>query len=244
MDKKTAIEKIRKCLALSKSHEPHEAAAAMRQAQKLMREFGIEHPEVLASGVGEEWAKSAATTRPPRFEVGLASVVAGAFACELVFSRRANEAHTKIQGGYVFIGVPPAAEIAQYTFSVLARQLRAARTSYVATRLKRCGQKNKVARADAFCEGWVAAVRRLIDEAPINPERREMIEAFMRVNYAATKQVTQVARVPSKRVDPTADRISGYLEGESAKLYRGVGGGQTQLALDYASPAHASTGGA
>ena len=36
MDKKTAIDKIRKCLALSKSAEPHEAAAAMRQAQKAM----------------------------------------------------------------------------------------------------------------------------------------------------------------------------------------------------------------
>lgn len=32
MDKQTAISKIRKCMALAKSGEPHEAAAALRQA--------------------------------------------------------------------------------------------------------------------------------------------------------------------------------------------------------------------
>ena len=32
------ISRLKKCLALSASPEPHEAAAALRQAQKLMRE--------------------------------------------------------------------------------------------------------------------------------------------------------------------------------------------------------------
>lgn len=36
------LDKIRKCLRLSKSAEPHEAAAAIRHAQALMRELGIE----------------------------------------------------------------------------------------------------------------------------------------------------------------------------------------------------------
>lgn len=36
------LDKIRKCLRLSKSAEAHEAAAALRHAQALMRELGIE----------------------------------------------------------------------------------------------------------------------------------------------------------------------------------------------------------
>lgn len=103
MDKQTAIGKIKKCLALAKSSEPHEAAAAMRQAQKLIEQFGIEHPELLAAGVGEVWSKSAAASRPVRYEVALASAVAEAYGCALLFTRRLNRARTDIDGGYSFI---------------------------------------------------------------------------------------------------------------------------------------------
>lgn len=47
MDKKAAIEKIRKCLALAKSANEHEAAAALRQAQALMRKYGVEDGDIL-----------------------------------------------------------------------------------------------------------------------------------------------------------------------------------------------------
>lgn len=233
MDKKTAIEKIRKCLALAKSQEPHEAAAAMRQAQSLMKAFGIEHPEMIAAGIEESWAKSAATSRPPRYEVGLASVIAEAFGCELIFSKRVNDSHTRIVGGYVFIGVTPASEVAQYTFAVLARQLRAARADYIATRLKRCGQKNKVARADVFCLGWVAAVRRLVDKKATGPDELALIARYMRANYAATIELRDVERLPTKRVDPSEDRARGYAAGHSAQIFHAVAGEQRQLALPY-----------
>ena len=39
--KDTALAKIKKCLALAASPNPHEAAAATRQAQKLMAEYGL-----------------------------------------------------------------------------------------------------------------------------------------------------------------------------------------------------------
>lgn len=37
MDNKTALEKIKKCLALSKSANEHEATQALKQAQALMQ---------------------------------------------------------------------------------------------------------------------------------------------------------------------------------------------------------------
>src|SRR5512138_3426898 len=45
MDRNKAIERIRKCLALSKSPNEHEAAAALRQAQKLMQSHDISADE-------------------------------------------------------------------------------------------------------------------------------------------------------------------------------------------------------
>ncbi len=222
MDKKTAIEKIRKCLALSKSSEPHEAAAALRQAQKLMEQFGIEHPELLAAGACEEWSKSGAARRPVRYEVALAGVVADVYGCELLFSRRTNYACTAIIGGYMFIGVAPAPEIAKYTFDVFARQLRAARRDYIQSKLRRCGPKNKMARADEFCEGWVYAVRTQMRDATRTDEQTAMIHAFMRANHAEVREFEPRTReVAGKRV--TDDHWNGVEQGRTAVVRPGVG---------------------
>lgn len=46
MDRDRALDRVRKCLELSSSPNPHEAAAAMRQAQKLMRQHSITEREL------------------------------------------------------------------------------------------------------------------------------------------------------------------------------------------------------
>jgi hypothetical protein len=157
MDRVTALRKIQKCLSLSKSSEPHEAARALEQAQKLMEQFNVDHPEILAAGVAEGTAKSRATKSPPAYEMMLANAVCDSFGCKLVFMGGA--AAYRIDGMYRFIGVGAAGEVAGYTFSVLARKLTAARAEYTAAKLARY-RKNKVAAADEFCVGWVRAVAR------------------------------------------------------------------------------------
>ncbi|AOJ81189.1 hypothetical protein WS86_11605 [Burkholderia savannae] len=222
MDRNTAIAKIRKCLALSKSSEPHEAAAALRQAQKLMKQFGIDHPELLAAGVSEEWVKSAAARRPVRYEVALAGVVADAYGCELLFRRQLNDTCTAIVGGYTFVGVAPASEIAKYTFDVFARQLRAARRDYIQTKLRRCGPKNKTARADEFCEGWVYAVRQQMQNASRTDEQKTMIDAYMRANHGEVREFEPRTRdVAGRRT--TDDHWRGVEQGRSAVVRPGVG---------------------
>ncbi|WP_321933818.1 DUF2786 domain-containing protein [Burkholderia cenocepacia] len=222
MDRKTAIAKIRKCLALSRSSEPHEAAAALRQAQKLMEQFGIDHPELLAAGASEEWSKSGAANRPVRYEVALAGVVADAYGCELLFTRRLNDACTDIVGGYMFVGVAPAPDVAKYTFDVFARQLRAARRAYIQTKLRRCGPKNKTARADEFCEGWVYAVRMQMQNAIRPDEHTAMIDAYMRANHAQVRELeTRSREVAGRR--STDDHWHGVEQGRSAVVRPGVG---------------------
>ncbi|AJY41609.1 DUF2786 domain-containing protein [Burkholderia humptydooensis] len=227
MDKKTAIEKIRKCLALSRSSEPHEAAAALRQAQKLMEQFGIDHPELLAAGAREEWSKSGAARRPVRYEVALASVVAGAYGCELLFTRQVNSTCTDIVGGYTFVGVAPASEVAKYTFDVFARQLRVARRDYIQTKLRRCGPKNKTARADEFCEGWVYAVRMQLQDAVRTVEHTAMIDAYMRAHHAQVREFEPRTRDVSGR-RTTDDHWHGIEQGRSAVVRPGVGAPDTR----------------
>ncbi|MTD33973.1 DUF2786 domain-containing protein [Paludibacterium denitrificans] len=58
MDRKSAIEKIKKCPALAKSANEHEAAAALRQAQALMEKFGVEDDDILMSEVCKDHVKA------------------------------------------------------------------------------------------------------------------------------------------------------------------------------------------
>lgn len=220
MDKATAIDKIRKCMALSTSAEPHEAAAALRQAQKLMEQFQVDHSELLAAGVTEYWARSCAPRVPPRWEVALASLVARAFCCEIIFTRRLNGAATAILGGYALIGAAPAPEIAAYTFKVLARQLKAARVRYMQVALKR-HRKNRVAAADQFCVGWVIAVRGLVAAMAPTAAQVLAIDAYKRVNYAETSKLAPSNRQLS---GPRAHGAIGFIVGQQAQLHRGVGG--------------------
>lgn len=230
MDRKTAVAKIRKCLNLADSAEAHEAAAALRQAQKLMAEFGVEHLELAGGAVEEVWVKSSASSRPPRFEVQLASVVAGAFGCEIVFTRRLNASRTKIVGGYAFIGVAPSEQVASYAFAVLARQLRAARAQYVVT-LRRCQPRNRTARADLFCEGWVAAARRLVQAGNVSEPEALRLEGYLRANYADTRTVAVRGRAVARHVNPLADKVRGFANGATARLHGGLPSAQERLAL-------------
>ena len=219
MDKETAIKKIQKCMALAKSSEPHEAAAALRQAQKLIEQFGIEHPELLASGVSEEWSKSASTKTPSQYEVNLASMVCNVFGCDLMFTRRLGKSFLSIEGGYAFIGTAPAPEIAAYTFAVLRRQISKARKDYISTALKR-HRKNKTAAADEFCMGWVMAAKRQITTSARTPEQEEAIAAYKRIHYA--NSVQKNAR--SRETKNASDRhlTNGWVEGRKAKVHQGM----------------------
>ena len=53
MDKNKALEKIKKCLALSRSANENEAAQALKHAQALMAQYGLNQADVDLSEIGE-----------------------------------------------------------------------------------------------------------------------------------------------------------------------------------------------
>ena len=59
MTRDEAIAKIKKCLALGRSAQPHEAGAAMRQAQKLMQAHSITDLDIEHSDIKEEGNRAA-----------------------------------------------------------------------------------------------------------------------------------------------------------------------------------------
>ena len=228
MDKQKVLAKIKKCLALAKSANEHEAAAALRQARKLMDEYQVSDAEVLAAGAHEADAKSGAKTSPAKWECWLASVVAEAFGCECIF------VSTWAAGTWRFIGCDAAPEIASYAFSVLLRQAKAARADYAKTSLKRCKPAIRVARSDMFCQGWVGAVSRVVGRFAANDVPQEAIDAFKATHYPDLKSLKGRDRNAGQdrlRDHQYKDLIAGASAGQDAKLDRGVNGTSEPLAI-------------
>lgn len=220
MDRVKAIDKIKKCLRLSRSSNANEAAAALRQAQALMSQHGVELADVEASEIREVAARSGATRAPAAWEIWLGNMVKGCFACDAIFSGGWDH------GEWRFIGSGANPEIAAYAFAVLLRQIRLARTQYVVTALRRCKQATKRQRADAFCRGWIGAASDKTAELKPSPEEARAIELFLENKYPETRSMKGRGSNRRGRFD---DLARGFEEGEKAQLRHGVDRATQQL---------------
>jgi len=214
MDRETVISKVRKCLALAASANEHEAAVAMGQAQKLMAKYGLEHYEV--SGVAEARVRAGAKRNPSRWEADLAATVADAYNCRSMLITGKNQ--------WVIIGVDPAAEIAAYAYTVLLRQLKAARAAFKAKHCKRLVRASQIRRADLFCEAWVRTVRSMVEVFAMTAAAEAAINSYVEATYNLGGELEPIDRHVSKKFtkgDLNAWR-AGKAAGAEASLHHGV----------------------
>lgn len=85
---KKIIDKIYKCLRLSESGNPHEAALALRQASSMMKKHDISGAQVMAAEVTESATQAGERYNPPFWALALANLVAEAFQCRNLISRQ------------------------------------------------------------------------------------------------------------------------------------------------------------
>jgi len=80
MTRDQALRKVLACLRLAGSSNPHEAAAALRQARKLMDQHGLSAEDAAASEIREaESPTRCRGAKPPQSLVWLASMVADGY---------------------------------------------------------------------------------------------------------------------------------------------------------------------
>lgn len=223
MDRNAALEKIKKCLRLSKSANEHEAAAALRQAQKLMELHGIDAATLQLSDVAEATAP-ARSAALPQWEVSLARAVADAFGCEVIVMRGYKLAFDKQhrRTKYLFIGVGPAAEVAAYAQDVLAGQCARARMAHIASQPKNCKQITKTARGDAFAKAWVWGVQSTLDRFAGSEHNVALLKAYVTAKHPALVDVKPARRDLGRNVHDNS-MAAGLAAGRQAKLGRGIG---------------------
>lgn len=226
-DRDNIIDKIKKCLALSASSNEHEAAAALRQAKKLMEAHSISDLDVHAAEANEKRARAGAIKRPANWEAALANSIGDAFGCEVLFSSNWN------YGEWTFIGTGAAPEVAEYSFKVLFRQAKASRAEHIKARLKRCKPATKTRRADLYCEGWVRSVTALITKFSGSDTNQKAVDAYMATRYPSLVDLQCRDRNADRNLNRHEEMDSWYgsQSGRNASLNRGVGGAEEQKAI-------------
>jgi hypothetical protein len=221
------MDKIKKCLALSASSNEHEAAAALRQARKLMEAHGITDLDVQAAQAEERRSKAGAKSSPANWESALAEQVGASFACHVIFSPgwRAGE--------WCFIGCGAAPEVSSYAFGVLLRKAKRAREEYITTKLKRCKTAAKTRRADLFSEGWVRSVAGAINAFAGNEQQTSAINAYLANKYPSLVALKTRDRNDGRKLRDHEydDFYAGHRSGRDTKLNHGLDGAGQQLAI-------------
>lgn len=170
-DNRAIMEKIKKLLALGKSPNANEAAAAIKRARDLMEQHGITDEEISLSDIREEPIKRKGDSKPPRYEAALMSTIAQAFGLRVIYAG----------SEWLLAGAGFRLEVGQYVTAILLRKLNAARAEYTKT-LHRCKRSTKTKRADAYCLGWVAIIVdkvRSFAGAPIPQAEKDLLDRYM-----------------------------------------------------------------
>lgn len=219
MDRTSALRRLQRCLRLAASSNPNEAAIALRQARKLMMQYGLAEDD---ARLGEYRSCDAPTRirRPdlPLHLVGLAKLVANTFRCELLAGWSSTGSRT-----VKFVGLRTNAELAAYAFTVLRRQLEADASRHT-RRLRKPSRKAE--KTVLFAQGWVYAVHAILTPEPLTAEERAEAKRFIELHHGSAlveAKVRDSVKVSKRNI---GDVVAGYCAGQKAKLHAGLAAGE------------------
>ena len=196
------MKKIKKCLALSRSANEHEAAQALKHAQALMAQYGLTDWDVKSAAVSEQYGK--VPKAAPSWQWRLVHLCASVFGCDRW------HAADRSGGRFVFCGINGRPELAAYAYEVLLRQLKTARRKYIKTALSHVLiARNKTARADLFCAGWVSKVANTVQTFAQTKAETELLERYRTEKYG------EFGKAKTRDVKGETD-ISDYWAGQDA----------------------------
>jgi hypothetical protein len=215
---KKIIDKIYKCLRLSESGNPNEAALALRQATSMMKKHGISDAQVLAAEVTESATQAGKRFNPPFWALALANLVAEAFQCRNLITRQYGR-----RPEFRFIGLGFKAEVATYSYTVLHRYLLRAIEEFELS-VKDKGDKDeleKQRRAEVFAQAWLFRVGRTVSEFIGGDADKKVIDEYIEEKYGET---VELAGKPTNTQNADYDDIlSGMRAANHVELYRSVG---------------------
>lgn len=233
MDAKAKLmQRIQKLMALgSRNHNPHEVGRALQLAQKLMRRHSITSQELGFADISERECRQVYSDarRIPAWLNALAVLVCMATGCRCWFGWYtvvARDNKHRQRRVVHFYGVRARPQVAEYVFTVLARQLRQATRQHMQTayRLPRLKLQTKRNRADQFRQGWVAGVWEVLEAFNLPASESALLQQWLLQRCGGVELSEITTREAGRcRGDEQACRV-GWFAGRRAELRRGVEG--------------------
>ncbi len=214
------IEKIKKCFALAQSGNEHEAASALKKAQSLMKKYNISSSDMSFSELGRFKNDNKIPKKMPEHVNALVNVIKSTFGVKVIIEGGATK-------NVVFYGDASSVEVASYSFDICSRQLSIARRMYLKTIHKNCKPSTRTKRADLFCMGWVASIRKNLPTFEIEESKSALIDAFIKqeLGIAVGEMKKTSLRMAGKPKLKDMDSYSkGLAEGSEFRISRGVSG--------------------
>lgn len=217
-DRAKVLRRLKKIMALSKSSNEGEAAAALHQAHRLMAAHGLTNQDVADSEVN-----AATSTLQSVFltdwESALVDVVCSALQVKALVHRFVGKG-TKSKALIEFIGCGPRAEIAGYAFETLRRRLKADLRAAQHETLKEMGVetvKLSVLSASirrkwrkAYAIGWCHKVKsQIANLEPISEEVGAAIARYIEAKGALPAR--DDAKQPRKRASVQDDTAAFFM---------------------------------
>lgn len=220
------LDKVQKLLKLAKSaSSPHEAASAIAKAQAFMREYGLREHEVRFTEMGQCSTKGAPSNakKVPVYLSHLSHLICRAFGVNCFFSWGYTP-NGNVKRTLTFYGLSSREVIAAYAFDVLSRQMKEARKIYQDKHCKRCKLATKIARGDAFCQGWVNGAWEAIKSLEIGEEESVNLKEFGALLARENDFTDMVTREAKQLNGSDIAGGHGYIAGQNARLHQGVNG--------------------
>lgn len=214
------LDKIQKCLELSKSGNANEAANALAMAQKLMSKYGFSDDDLEFAEFGESISNLTIQQKPVLYVNALVTNIAQVFGVIPMVTIKGSKAFAE------FVGLKHKADLASYSFDVIYKQLKIARTDYVKTLHHRLLKNNKTIRADSFCEAWVLAVIRNLVKSEISDDEKEKIQAYRKKDKSYSDHGT--AKTTRRKGGTVNDYAAGQKAGSKIRVNTPMSGTETK----------------
>lgn len=174
------IDKIQKCLRLSKSSNTHEAAAALRQAQKMMSAHGISENDLELAGYSdaEVDVPIQKNRKAPLVLVTLVGLIRKAFGVRAVLEDRIGISDVSYRVRY--FGPSTRVQMAAYAHQVVYRAMEGAWRQHL--------KDNPIARGQrgwrtSFQSGWLLSVEEKLEDIGFPKDELEATEMMMDNHY-------------------------------------------------------------
>ncbi len=217
MNREQALERIRKCLAMSSSPNATEAATALRQAHSLMRKFDIDEGVAGLPKIEGLWIE-AEGSNPQTWEILLTSTIAAALGIEVMKKVYA----TRQKSAFLYHGRSERVKLAEYAHHALRNAIVKARKHFVnlksfelrytTPQLRQMGQ--------SFANAYVIQVYQSVQDLVEKPteEETKAINEWVAANVV----INENAKEPKLKI-PKIHReaaAAGYRAGQDFKLHK------------------------